>query len=57
MTNNLKRKKVSFRKSGSGSLTPSITIPITWLRKLGIDEVNRDISVYFTGDEIILRKN
>ena len=55
--NYLKRKKVSFRKSGSGSMTPSITIPITWLRDLGIDMDNRDIIIYKTDKSIIIQKD
>lgn len=51
-----KVKKISYRKSGSGSLTPSITLPITWLRSMGIDENNRNIEVMFKDDKIILKK-
>lgn len=53
----LKRKKVSFRKSGSGSMTPSITIPITWLREMGIDMDNREIVVYKHNNSIVIRKD
>ncbi|RRD38791.1 AbrB/MazE/SpoVT family DNA-binding domain-containing protein [Leptotrichia sp. OH3620_COT-345] len=40
--------KVSFHKSGSGR-GAKVTIPIPWLRKMGISEEDREIT--FTFDE------
>lgn len=34
--------KMNFFKSGSGSINAKATIPITWLRKLGITPEDRD---------------
>lgn len=48
---------VSYSKSGSGSITTRINIPITWLRKLGVDEESREVILEFDEDRIIIRKN
>ena len=38
--------RVSFHKSGSGR-GAKVTIPIPWLRKMGISEENREITFIF----------
>ncbi len=43
-----KRKlNVTFCKSGSGSITPRLSIPITDLRDMGITPENRQINYYY----------
>ena len=37
-----RKLKMNFFKSGSGSINAKATIPVTWLRKLGITPENRD---------------
>lgn len=49
--------KVSFNKSGSGSISASIRLPITWIKELGINQDNRDVEVCFSEDQIIIKKN
>lgn len=48
---------VSFAKSKSGSTTTRLTLPITWLRELGITEEDREVIVKMEGDKIIIEKN
>ena len=48
--------KVSFNKGGSGSISASIRLPISWIKELGIDQDNRDVEVYFNEDQIIIKK-
>jgi len=57
MEKELKHKVVGFKKSGSGSYTPVVTIPITWLREMGIDKENRSIVVYKDGSSIVIKKD
>lgn len=53
-----KRKlNVSFNKSGSGSITPRLTLPATWIKELGISQEEREIFIYKIGDNIILSKD
>ena len=49
--------KVSFSKSGSGSLTPRLSLPITWIREMSISEEDREVIVSLCEDFIIIRKN
>lgn len=42
--------KISFYKSGRGTLSTRVILPIKWIKKMGITEENREITAYF--DEI-----
>lgn len=39
--------KISFIKSGSGSTSSRITLPITWIKKMGLEVNNREVQVSF----------
>ena len=51
--------KVMFSAAGGtatvGSKTGKLTIPSSWLAKMGITEDNRNVELQFTGDEIRIR--
>lgn len=50
--------KVSFFKSGSGSISPKLNIPKSFLDKIEINQENREIEIELKEDtkEIIIRK-
>ena len=48
--------KISFNKSGSGSLTPRLSLPIGWIREMSISEEDREVIVSLCEDFIIIRK-
>lgn len=50
--------KVSFNKSGTGGLTPKISLPKKWTDKMDITLEEREIEVEFREDtkEIIIKK-
>lgn len=50
MENNKRLLNIIFNKSGSGSITTKLTIPKSWIDKIGIDESNKKIVAEF--DEI-----
>ena len=47
---------ISFNKSGSGSITPKLCLPITWLREMDIDQENKKVIVSLIDNSIIIRK-
>ncbi len=47
---------ISFSKSGSGSYTPRISLPATWINEMGIDKENRKVSVTLKDGKIIIEK-
>lgn len=47
---------ISFSKSGNGSYTPRISLPIAWVREMGIDQENRKVKVTFEDGEIRIKK-
>lgn len=50
--------KISFFKSGSGSISPKLNIPKSFLDKLKINQENREVEIEVNEDtqEIIIRK-
>lgn len=50
--------KVSFFKSGSGSISPKLSVPKSFLDKIEINQENREIEIELNEDtrEIIIRK-
>ena len=51
-----KNSKVNFNKSGSGSVAGKVTLPIDFLRAMGINEENRDIEISYHYGKIIISK-
>lgn len=48
---------ISFNKGGTGGLSPRMTLPITWLRGMGVDPDNREVNIYSVGKTIIISKD
>lgn len=40
--------KMMFSKSGSGNITPRISLPMTWVKHMGMDLDERDIEVTYS---------
>ena len=51
-----RKLKMMFQKGGSGSITTRISIPIDWVRKMKIDENEREVEVMFDGEKITIQK-
>ena len=51
-----RKLKMMFQKGGSGSITTRISIPIDWVRKMKIDEKEREVEVMFNGEKITIQK-
>lgn len=54
-----KRKlNIVWNKSGSGSYSTRITIPISWIKEMGLDNQNRKVEVTFNkkNKEIKIKK-
>lgn len=47
---------ISFSKSGSGSYTPRISLPATWIKEMDIDVNNRKVLVSFKDGKITIEK-
>lgn len=44
---NKRTLKVIFAKDGKGNVTPKISIPITWLRDMGITDIERGLDLEY----------
>lgn len=53
-----RKLNVSYSKSGSGSITSRLAIPIVDLRKMGVTPENREITYIFDDEnkQIIIKK-
>lgn len=56
----MKREKrtvnIGFNKGGTGGLSPRMSLPITWIRELGITPEKREAYIYKLEDRIIISK-
>ncbi|MGL4568269.1 MAG: AbrB/MazE/SpoVT family DNA-binding domain-containing protein [Fusobacteriaceae bacterium] len=50
---------ITFGKSGSGSSTTKISLPISWIKKMNINIENRAVEVIFDEENntILIKKN
>lgn len=53
----VKNGKVSFNKSGSGSVSGRVTIPQEILQLMDIREDDRDIIITYKDGDLIIQKN
>lgn len=54
---NQRKANMIFNKSGSGSITTKITIPIKWARDLEFTPENREAIIKLENNRIIIEKN
>ena len=58
---NKRKAKVLFSQAGGsagkGSKTTKITLPITWVREMGITEEEREVDISFQDGKIIIEKS
>ena len=49
---------VIFNKSGSGSINTKISLPVTWIKQMGITKDDREVVAEFNEEkqEIIIKK-
>lgn len=45
-----KKLKIIYSKNGSGNPTAKLSLPLTWLRSMGLSQSNRDVEVSFKND-------
>lgn len=48
--------KITFNKSGSGSKSGRLTIPVAFLESLNITEEDRDVTIKLEDGKIIIEK-
>ena len=53
-----RKLNVSFGKSGAGSISPKVSLPVTDLRDMGITPEEREIIYYYDkeNEQIIIKK-
>ena len=48
--------KINFNKSGSGSFSGRITIPVEFLQLMNIDKDNREVEISYAFGRLIITK-
>jgi len=53
-----RKLKVIFSKDGRGATNTKITLPISWLKNMGVSQENREVSLKFNEEtkQIIIEK-
>ena len=55
-----RKLNISFNKSGGtagkGGVTTRVTLPKTWIDKMEITQEEREVTVTFDGEKIIIKK-
>ncbi|MBC2856990.1 AbrB/MazE/SpoVT family DNA-binding domain-containing protein [Cetobacterium sp. 2A] len=46
--------KIIFSKGGSGSISSRVTLPIKWIKKMGLEISNRELEVTFNEEKNII---
>lgn len=51
-----RKARLIINKSGSGSITTRATLPISWIKEMGLNEEERNLILEFDGKKIIIKK-
>ncbi|MFQ8988642.1 MAG: AbrB/MazE/SpoVT family DNA-binding domain-containing protein [Intestinibacter sp.] len=51
-----REQRISFGKSGSGSIQSRIFLPREWIKKMGFDEQNNKAMLEFDDEKITIKK-
>lgn len=53
-----RKLKVIFNKSGCGSITPKLNIPMSWIKNMGVTKEERQVIAEYNEErqEIIIKK-
>ena len=52
-----KRKaNVMFNKNGKGYTTTRITLPVPWIKDMGLNETNKEVIIEYEDEKITIKK-
>lgn len=53
-----RKLNIIFNKSGSGSINTKVSLPVTWVKQMGITKDNREVIAEFNEEkqEIVIKK-
>jgi bifunctional DNA-binding transcriptional regulator/antitoxin component of YhaV-PrlF toxin-antitoxin module len=52
-----KRKaNVMFNKNGKGFTTTRITLPVPWIKDMGLNETNKEVIIEYEDEKITIKK-
>ena len=51
-----RKANIQFAKTGSGSTTTRIILPVPWVKQLGLTQDDREVSIILLKDRIIIKK-
>ena len=54
----VRNMKISFGKSGSGSISPRVSLPLSWLKRVGITPEDREVEIVLDEESqaIVIKK-
>ena len=51
-----RRLRILYNKNGQGRMSTKITLPLPWLREMGVTETDREVTVSYDGERIVIEK-
>lgn len=51
-----RKTNIQFAKTGRGSTTTRITLPVPWVKQLGLTQDDREVTIILEQDRIIIKK-
>ena len=52
----IRKANIIFNKNGRGATTTRITLPVGWVKELGLNENDRQATIELNKNKIIIRK-
>lgn len=54
----MKKRKanIMFNKNGNGNLTTRISLPVPWIKDMGLSEANREVVIEYEDEKITIKK-
>ena len=51
-----RRLKILFGRSGSGSISPRISLPMSWIKDMGLNETDKEVIIEYEDEKITIKK-
>ena len=51
-----RKANIMFNKNGKGYTTTRITLPVPWIKDMGLNETNKEVIIEYEDEKITIKK-
>ena len=51
-----RKANIMFNKNGKGYTTTRITLPVPWIKEMGLNEFNKEVLIEYDNNKITIKK-